>query len=210
MPEPPSQSARNQCFQPPLPQNREIAGLVDVFEEWPLAGLEVANARQSAFHGEPDEALHGAVRIAQARLGQREAGARINGGERLEPAVVARHAAGGAGRGLAEEERQEIRGHRRQIDREDEDERVARAAQGGFQASERAEAGEVVGENLDARAGVWAVGFSRDEKLVGMDCPERGELALPERPVVDEHARLVPAHARGFSTGEEDGSEGRR
>ena len=53
-------------------------------------------------------------------------------------------------------------------------------------------------------------GFPEMNNSCGSSGAERGELALPQRLAVDDHARFVPAHAGRLSACEEHGGKGRR
>ena len=66
---------------------------------------------------------------------------------------------------------------------------------------------EVIGTNFNTGLRVRPIGFSRNEKLEGIERTQRGELALPERLALKDERGLVAAHARGASAREQDGAE---
>ena len=108
---------------------------------------------------------------------------------------------------LAQQAGEEFRGHRGQVDGEDEDERRFGATQRGGDAPERTEAGDGILDDLDAGAGVRSVAAAGDEEFVRLERAEGGELALPERLAVDDERGFVAAHAGGAAAGEEHGGE---
>ena len=146
----------------------------------------------------------------EALLGERQAGARINGGERFEPRAGFRYDSAAHACGFRDERGEKGGRHRRQVDRQQQQTLALHPAQRRHQSAERPAARRLIGHDRHARARVRAIAATGDEKFRGIESAQRGELALPERFAVDEHAGFVAAHARGFSSGEEDGGEGRQ
>ena len=162
---------------------------------------------EPALHRFAQQVLHRMIGAAETLDDERQEARRVHGGERLE-------ASAGFGDDAAilcqcrfHEQREEIRAHRGQVDREDDDVRVADAQQRGFERGERAGIGREVFDHRHSAFRVRAVGGTGDEKFARAGGSEGGELALPERFAINFQRGLVAPHARGASACEEDGAE---